>query len=73
AATDLALASRAMKSLRPVQRSVLRLSVLDGMSHSEIATSLDLPLGTVKTHIRRGLLELRQMMVMQPHGSAAAA
>ena len=73
ASTELALASKAMKSLRPVQRSVVSLSILDGMSHSEIATRLGLPLGTVKTHIRRGLLEMRQLMVAQPQERAAAA
>jgi RNA polymerase sigma-70 factor (ECF subfamily) len=70
---ELALASKAMRTLRPVQRSVLSLSVVDGMSHSEIATRLGLPLGTVKTHIRRGLLEMRQLMVTQPQERAAAA
>lgn len=64
--TELALASRAMEALRPVQRSVLTLSVLEGMTHSEIAEELALPLGTVKTHIRRGFNQMRQLMVTQP-------
>lgn len=73
ATTELALASKAMESLRPVQRSVLTLSVLEGLSHSEIAGRLALPLGTVKTHIRRGMLEMRQMLVTQPQERALAA
>ena len=72
-ATELALASKAMEDLRPVQRSVLTLSVLEGLTHSEIATRLELPLGTVKTHIRRGLTQLREMMVTQPQQRAVAA
>jgi RNA polymerase sigma-70 factor (ECF subfamily) len=71
--TELALASRAMESLRPVQRSILTLSVLEGMTHSEIASKLELPLGTVKTHIRRGFSQMRQMMVIQPQQTTAIA
>ena len=71
--TELALASEAMKSLRPVQRSVLTLSVLEGMTHSEIAQRLELPLGTVKTHIRRGVSAMRKIMVTEPRRAALAA
>lgn len=38
---------------------ILRLSVIEGHSHGDIAEMLDLPLGTVKSHVRRGLLQLR--------------
>ncbi len=41
-------------------RTMIELSVRDGFTHQEIATRMNLPLGTVKTKIRRGLLELRQ-------------
>jgi len=71
--TELALASMAMGELRPAYRSVLTLSLLEGLSHSEIAGRLALPLGTVKTHIRRGTLELRQMLVTAPQERALAA
>ena len=50
------------RSLRADQRQVLELSLLQGMSQSQIARTVDLPLGTVKTHARRGLLRLREML-----------
>lgn len=53
------LALRAMDQLRPEQRRVLQLSIFQGCSHEEIARSTGIPLGTVKTHARRGLLKLR--------------
>ena len=41
------------------QRRLLLLSVCDGLTHQEIATRLGLPLGTVKTALRRGLQRVR--------------
>ena len=71
--TDAALASRAMQSLRPIQRSVITLSLLEGLSHSEIAGRLHLPLGSVKTHMRRGLIELRELLSVGAQEAAVAA
>lgn len=48
--------------LRPEERRVLELSINHGLSQSQIADMMNLPLGTVKTHARRGLLRLRQML-----------
>ncbi len=42
------------------QRQILELSYYEGLSQSEIAERLKIPLGTVKTHSRRGLLKLRK-------------
>ena len=50
------------EKLRPEQRQVLELSFDRGMSHQEIADTTKLPLGTVKTHARRGLMRLRQLL-----------
>jgi RNA polymerase sigma factor (sigma-70 family) len=57
---EVARVAEAMRRLRPEQQSVLRMSIYDGLSHDEIASSMGLPLGTVKTHARRGLLRLRE-------------
>lgn len=67
---EVALATRAMEGLRPEQRSLIELSVFEGLSHREISDHTGIPLGTVKTHIRRGLMQLRQLMV-QPQEAAA--
>ncbi len=53
-------AAKAMKNLRPEQRQILHLSIVQGFSHQEIADALTMPLGTVKTHARRGLLQVRE-------------
>lgn len=55
-------AAEAMRSLRPEQQQVLRLSIIQGMSHQEISDATGMPLGTVKTHARRGLLQVRELM-----------
>ncbi|MGB7440344.1 MAG: sigma-70 family RNA polymerase sigma factor [Coleofasciculaceae cyanobacterium] len=52
----------ALQKLSAKQRQVLELSYYEGLSHSEISQRLNLPLGTVKTHCRRGLLKLRQTL-----------
>ncbi len=67
---EAALASRLMRrELRPEQRSVIELSVFEGLSHREISTRTGMPIGTVKTHIRRGMMQLREFM--RPQEAAA--
>lgn len=58
-ATD---AVKALNSLRPEQQEVLRLSIVQGLSHQEIADRIGIPLGTVKTHARRGILQAREFL-----------
>jgi RNA polymerase sigma-70 factor (ECF subfamily) len=58
-------AARAVMQLRPEQRQVLELGILQGLSHSEIADVLQMPLGTVKTMMRRGLIQVRELMGIQ--------
>ncbi|MBZ0281249.1 MAG: sigma-70 family RNA polymerase sigma factor [Anaerolineae bacterium] len=48
-----------MQQLPPEQSSVISLAYFQGMSHSDIAAYLHLPLGTVKTRIRQGMQKLR--------------
>ncbi len=52
----------ALATLAPEQQRALLLAYYRGMSHSEIATELCLPLGTVKTQIRTGVLRLRDAL-----------
>jgi len=55
-------ARRALRRLRPEQRMVLELGVLQGLSHMEIADRLQMPLDTVKTLMARGLIRMREAM-----------
>lgn len=50
----------ALQNLSPSQRQVLELSYYEGLSQSEISKRLEIALGTVKTHSRRGLIQLRK-------------
>ena len=52
--------NEALNSLPEKHRQVLELSYFQGLSQSEISRQLDLPLGTVKTWARKGLLQLRE-------------
>lgn len=54
--------SKAFEKLRPEQQQVLQLAIHHGRSHEQIAASTGLPLGTVKTHARRGLMQLRELL-----------
>jgi RNA polymerase sigma-70 factor (ECF subfamily) len=53
---------KAIGKLRPEYRSCIVLRHVEGRSYEEIAATLDLPLGTVKTYIHRARHELRESL-----------
>jgi RNA polymerase sigma factor (sigma-70 family) len=55
-------AQAALSQLRPEQREVLDLALGQGRTHQEISAAIGIPLGTVKSHARRGLIRLREML-----------
>jgi RNA polymerase sigma-70 factor (ECF subfamily) len=55
-------AVKALNTLRPEQQQVLKLSIIQGLSHQEISDATGMPLGTVKTHARRGLTLVREYL-----------
>lgn len=62
AVADRVLVAGALASLGEPRATILRLALGEGHTHEEIARRLGLPLGTVKSHVRRGLLQLREMI-----------
>jgi RNA polymerase sigma factor (sigma-70 family) len=52
----------ALSRLTPERRHLVSLAFLQGMSHQEIADVTRLPLGTVKSHVRRALTQLREAL-----------
>jgi len=56
----------ALDELPPEQRQVIELAYFGGFTHSELATMLDLPAGTVKGRMRLGLSKLRLALGEQP-------
>ena len=59
---EAAKATRCLDALVINQRDILRKSIHEGKSHSQISTELQIPLGSVKSFARRGLIQLRQCM-----------
>lgn len=53
---------QAMKDLPETQADLLKASFFEGKSHLEIAQARNMPLGTVKSHLRRTLLRLREAL-----------
>lgn len=59
---DRLLVQEALSWLRPEQQHVLELAFYDDLTHQQIADKLGMPLGTVKSHARRGLTRLRRFL-----------
>jgi RNA polymerase sigma factor (sigma-70 family) len=60
-ATRLLLADELARLGQP-RGGIIRMAFVDELTHEEIARRLGMPLGTVKSHVRRGLLQLRNRM-----------
>ena len=60
----------AMAVLSQAERLTVSLCYGAGLSHSEVSETLNIPLGTVKSHVKRGLDKLRERLA--PQGAAGA-
>ncbi len=56
------IVGEALQKLPENQRQVLKMAYYQGLSQSEITHELNIPLGTVKTRTRQGLLKLRKLL-----------
>lgn len=56
------IVQKAMADLAPDQRQAIELAYFSGLSHSEMAEQTGLPLGTVKTRVRLGMMQLRRLL-----------
>jgi RNA polymerase sigma-70 factor (ECF subfamily) len=59
---------KAMQELSPDQREAIELAFFSELSHTEVAVETGLPLGTVKTRIRLGMLHLRKLLAPYAEG-----
>ncbi len=60
----------ALGQLPEDQRCAVQLAFYQGLSHSEIAEQLAIPLGTVKTRVRLGMLKLATLLQEAPASSS---
>jgi len=54
--------TKAMNQIPPEQKLVIEMSFFEGMTHTEISEALELPLGTIKTRMRQGLIKLHRLL-----------
>ncbi len=66
-------AAAAVGELTATQQLVIKLAVFHGLSHGEIAGKTGLPLGTVKTQVRRGMIRVREVLGVSPAITAGGA
>lgn len=56
------LVRTALSHLKTDQRQLIEIAFFAGLTHQEISDKLDLPLGTIKTRIRAGMIKLRELL-----------
>ncbi|GAA2982724.1 RNA polymerase sigma-70 factor (ECF subfamily) [Microbacterium terrae] len=59
---DSLLVANEIEQLEPDAQAVVRLAFYDDLTHSQISQRLDMPIGTVKSHIRRSLHRMRDRL-----------
>lgn len=67
---DARAAAQVLEELSEAQQTAIRMAVLHGLTHEEVAQATGMPLGTVKTHIRRGLMRMRDKLAAAQTGAA---
>lgn len=70
---DAKRAENALNALRPEQKKIINMAIYDGFTHLEIAEAMELPLGTVKTLIRRGFQKMRKSLDQKVYFQTATA
>jgi RNA polymerase sigma-70 factor (ECF subfamily) len=65
--TDVKIISEAINQFAEEDKELLSLSIYQGYSHSEISKLMNIPLGTVKTKLRRNLIKLREIFNQDQH------
>jgi RNA polymerase sigma-70 factor, ECF subfamily len=60
--TDRARLEHCLERLEPKRRSLIRSAFFDGLTYEELAAKIEAPLGSIKSWIRRGLLQLRECL-----------
>lgn len=61
-ASDRVQLERCLEQLEPRRRALIRAAFFEGCTYEELATRLDSPLGSIKSWIRRSLLQLRECL-----------
>lgn len=64
-AEEASKARQCLEQLKPDEKKVLELSIFHQLSQTKISELLSIPLGTVKTHARRGITRLRDMLSLE--------
>lgn len=61
-ATDRAQLEHCLERLEPRRRSLIRAAFFEGLTYEELAARIEAPLGSIKSWIRRGLMQLRECL-----------